>query len=867
MPSTRQLVPKSSRLARRLMFGYAIPLFVLVVAGLLVPMYLWVTLDRYRVTYDVHLDLSNRCVSMRSALFDYRDIVFQLPQDPPNRVRRTREGARDEYLMASIGIRQWLQDNPDAAVEALFLPADRAAAEFIKETYQTKATSASRESFKRTQQYLDTLVNVTNKVRDGDLVAATRADMLRNASFVAFPTLAVLLALTIGRIVAYGLVRPLIGLTKAAVNIETSGADERLLDVTLDPPDEIGDLRRAFRNMAGAIIRREQELVTRNLALDAATKRVEAVLNTTEDGIAFIDSNAVFTIINQPFLQILQIEGNQLLGKSFLVAARHLFRHVKDLPTVITRLRDLVRTPHANLLMTVYLSGERTRIIRVASVGVRAETAPGAGSEWLGRIITLRDVTRETEVDRMKTEFVSTVSHELRTPLTAIKGYLDLMLDGQAGNITSTQREFLSLAGESTDRLTTLINDILDISRIEAGGTRLRRVPTDYRPIVQHVVHMLTGQAKAKGIALGMQFTKVNPWVEGDPDRISQVMFNLVSNAIKYTPPQGKVTVKVTCDDDVVTTQITDSGPGISPEDLDRVFERFYRADNSTTRETGGTGLGLAITKALVERMGGSVTVTSTLGLGTTFSISMRRAAASPTNGVPTDEDTLRLYLVVDGDPVRRQTTANSLRGHRSAVSAATSTGEALRRSRGLRPDCILLAPFSSGVDAPSFLSDLRASSLTSQIPVLLTGAAESALVISDADRAAILDGLRTLKANTTETLVILTGFEQDIARISPYIPEALLVPSGTAPQIPEIPVSTYPPILVVATGHGGEQLGSDVSTLLSRLPKNTLMMLVGDVWKDTRPASCIPGAQSSHEQIATLATMLVSTSDQQPSG
>ena len=847
------------------MFGYAIPLFVLVVAGLLVPMYLWVTLDRYRVTYDIHLDLYNRCLAMQDAMFDYRDVVFQRPQEPPNRVRRTREGARDDYRMASIGIRQWLQDNPDPAVEALFLPADKAGADFIKATSQSEAIAISEDRFTKTQQALETLVTVTRKVSDSDLVGATRADMLRNASFVAFPTLAVLLALTIGRIVAYSLVRPLIGLTKAAVNIETMGADERLLDITLDPPDEIGDLRRAFRSMANAIVRREQELVSRNLALDAATRRVEAVLNTTEDGIAFIDSQAVFTIVNQPFLQILQIEGSQLLGKSFLRAARHLFKHVKDLPSIITRLRDLVRTPHSSLLMTVYLSGERTRIIRVASVGVRAETAPGAGSEWLGRIITLRDVTRETEVDRMKTEFVSTVSHELRTPLTAIKGYLDLMLDGQAGHLTSTQREFLSLAGESTDRLTTLINDILDISRIEAGGTRLRRIPTDYRLVVQHVVQMLTGQAKAKGIALGMQFTKVNPWVEGDPDRISQVMFNLISNAIKYTPAKGKVTVRVTCDEDVVTTQITDSGPGIAPDELERVFERFYRADNSTTRETGGTGLGLAITKALVERMGGTVTVTSTLGLGTTFSISMRRAAATPTNGIPTDEDTLRLYLVVDGDPVRRQATASSLRGQRSAVSAATSTGEALRRSRGLRPDCILLAPFSPGVDAPSLLSDLRASALTAQIPVLLTGPAESALVITDADRAAVVDGLRTLRAGSSETLTILTGYEEDIARISSFIPEALIVPSGTASQIPEIPVSEYPPILVVASGHGGEQLGVDFSTLLSRLPKNTLVMLVGDVWQNTRPASSVPGVQTSLDQIATLAINLASVTDQRP--
>ena len=180
----------------------------------------------------------------------------------------------------------------------LFLPADQSAADFIKATFPPDAAIASRDRFTKTQIALDTLVAVTAKVRDADLVAATRADMLRNASFVAFPTLAVLLALTIGRIVAYSLVRPLIGLTKAAVNIETMGADERLLDVTLDPPDEIGDLRRAFRSMANAIIRREQELVNRNLALDAATKRVESVLNTTEVGNHFIESHTSVSYIN-----------------------------------------------------------------------------------------------------------------------------------------------------------------------------------------------------------------------------------------------------------------------------------------------------------------------------------------------------------------------------------------------------------------------------------------------------------------------------------------------------------------------------------------------------------------------------------------
>jgi hypothetical protein len=146
----------------------------------------------------------------------------------------------------------------------------------------------------------------------------------------------------------------------------------------------------------------------------------------------------------------------------------------------------------------------------------------------------------------------------------------------------------------------------------------------------------------------------------------------------------------------------------------------------------------------------------------------------------------------------------------------------------------------------------------------LLTGPAESALVIAETDRAAVLDGIRTLRANSGETLVILTGFEEDISRITSFVPEALIVPSGTATQIPEIPVSEFPPILVVASGHGGEQLGLDVSTLLSRLPKNTLVMLVGDVWKDTRPASDIPGVQSSLDQIASVAIQIAAVTDQQ---
>lgn len=856
MSSTIPQRPPISRLAKRLMIGYAIPLCVVVIAGLLAPMYLWVSLERYRVEYDARLDFYTRCIGLRSAAIDYRDTVQGRTRTIPSGSGRNKEDARFDYRMRSVGIQQWLEDNKDPSLALEITRIDQLITDYFRLTGATSKGAARTIAFNQIQVSLDQLVSLVGHQRDLELISATRADVFRTAAFVIFPTLAILLALYIGRILAYSLTKPLIGLTKAAFNIETMGADERLLDVSLDPPNEIGDLRQAIRNMATAILRRETELVTRNQSLDTATRRMESVLNTTEDGIAFIDSAGIFTLINAPFSHILDVDSDALLGHHFLTVAGTLFRKLQDVRQVTNKLRELNRDPHTNLQMTVYVGGPTVRTIQVTSAGVRGEPLSGTGLVWVGRIITLRDITKEVEADRMKTEFVATVSHELRTPLSAIKGYLDIMVDGQTGPLTPTQKEFLSLAGQSTDRLTTLINDILDISRVEAGGIRLRRVPTDYPPLVIHVVQMLAGQAKAKNISLGIQIANSNPWVEGDKDRISQVLFNLISNAIKYTPSNGTVKVKVTANQQNVTTQIVDTGAGISPIELTKVFERFYRADNSSTRESGGTGLGLAISKALVERMGGTVSLSSIVGKGTTFTVVFKRSLSTDLADHHTDDETMRLYLIVDGDPITRQELSISLRGNRNAVSAATTTNEALRRARGLRPDCIFIAPFSRSIDACVLISALRESTLTAKMPIILTGIASSALLVPVTEESAILHAIQSVRGNS-EALIVIAGNQALVENISQYIPEALTVSPGKANQLPEFPVNTSPPILVLATLEGGVQMSVDANTLINRLPSDTVVILVGDVWKGARPASSMPGARVSVDQITLLASQI----------
>ncbi|MFM7321974.1 MAG: ATP-binding protein [Armatimonadota bacterium] len=707
-----------SPLTRRLLFGYTVPLVVLMVAGLALPVALWIWLDRYRVDFENQMVLTDRVASLRSAALDVQEKRLLAATTGAPARRRALADARDTYRNAAFRVREWLDTTENRPVRIQQQEADRMFRAWLRQPV------ATAEEFAATRSRFDSLLSDAASLERDLFDDFRQIQALRRTALIAFPILSVVLALLVGRTVAMGLVRPLIELTDAARRLERGEDAAGSLDPTLDPPDEIGDLRHSFRAMSSAIQGRESQLRSRNAALTAIGRRLEAVLNATDEGIAMLDPDGVLTLANDRFSELLDIDARPWLGRPFPAYARVLLRRFRRPAAVLGHLRLAIQGDQESSAETFELAPPKDRILRIFSAAVRSARSAGETPDTLGRIVVVRDVTRETEVDRMKTEFVSTVSHELRTPLTAIKGYVDLILGGQTGPLTDTQREFLTLTSASTERLTALINDILDISRIEQGGGNLRRVPVRYGPLLEHAVQMLDGQARARRLVLTADPLDQDVAVLGDPDRIAQVLFNLISNGIKYTPAGGRIHVRVETDAAMVTTRITDTGIGIASSDRERIFERFYRSDNSSTRAAGGTGLGLAISKAIVDRMQGTLDFDSEPGKGTTFVFTLPRATEDvDETAVPGNTAaTMRLFLLVDADSDRRARTANQIRQHRVAVSLAASHAEALRRAKGLHPDLILVDPLSAGVDALRLIQDLAENDQTRSIPVSLIG-------------------------------------------------------------------------------------------------------------------------------------------------
>jgi PAS domain S-box-containing protein len=237
---------------------------------------------------------------------------------------------------------------------------------------------------------------------------------------------------------------------------------------------------------------------------------------------------------------------------------------------------------------------------------------------------TLEGLNRQIqEANQRKTEFVTLVSHELRTPLASIVGYTELLLGEEGGLLSTRQREWLSIIGHNADRLETLTNDLLDTARIEMGQIELKHTPLDLIPLIQDVARALRPQIARKGQWLTLELAAALPAVVGDADRIRQILTNLLSNALKYTPTGGRITVAAREDAGCVRVAVQDTGIGLTPSEQARLFTPFFRAQHDTAQRVGGTGLGLAITRTLVELHGGAITVTSLPGQGSTFSFTL----------------------------------------------------------------------------------------------------------------------------------------------------------------------------------------------------------------------------------------------------
>jgi CheY-like chemotaxis protein len=342
-------------------------------------------------------------------------------------------------------------------------------------------------------------------------------------------------------------------------------------------------------------------------------------------------------------------------------------------------------------------------------------------------VAALRDISREAEVERLKNEFISTVSHELRTPMTSIKGYTDLLFLGMAGGLTDAQRNFLQIIKSNADRLTALVNDILDISRIETGRIRLNIESLDPIEIVEGIIVSFEEQYRDKGLFLTWEKPDELPQVRGDAARITQVLSNLLANAWHYTE-EGGVTVSARPVDGFVQVDVSDTGIGISADDLDRIWDRFYRVDHPVVQEAGGTGLGLSIVRMFVEMLGGEIWVESQVGAGSTFSFTM----PLPSTEVP--EPSVELLstetapvvsrrpkiLVVEDDRDLALLLRRQLESDGYQVLLAGSGEDALWLAREEQPQLITLDIMLPDIDGFVVLERLKAHPLTMAIPVVI---------------------------------------------------------------------------------------------------------------------------------------------------
>ncbi|HIP95707.1 MAG TPA: GAF domain-containing protein, partial [Anaerolineae bacterium] len=326
------------------------------------------------------------------------------------------------------------------------------------------------------------------------------------------------------------------------------------------------------------------------------------------------------------------------------------------------------------------------------------------------------------EADRLKSEFLANMSHELRTPLNAIIGFSEVILEGIDGPLTETQEMDLTAIHEAGKHLLGLINDILDLAKIEAGRMELHQERINLGEIISVVLSTASALVRDKKVALVSEVEPGMPPVFADPQRVRQILLNLVSNAIKFTD-KGSVTVRAEADDENVTISVTDTGIGIRAEDIPLIFEEFRQVDGSTTRKYGGTGLGLPISKRLVELHGGRMWVESEVGTGSTFSFTLPLWKADhslPSSATEDEQPASKLVLVVDDDPQVIALFRRYLEREGYRVIGVQEGKRAIEQARILRPFAITLDLMLPGMDGWQILRKLKADPQTADIPVII---------------------------------------------------------------------------------------------------------------------------------------------------
>ena len=415
---------------------------------------------------------------------------------------------------------------------------------------------------------------------------------------LSFTLISCLVVIAIALVVSQRIVTPIRQVTGAARAIGRGEFDQ---EIQVTSSDEVGILAEEFNSMRWNLKSAVEKLTEEE-------KKMTAIVNSIAEGLILVDSNNRVLHINPAAERLLDLSADNIdKDITEIIQNEELIHIFEEDQRQILQHKPTEQIPSKdegiNLISEITLARYNEKLV----LRIIASPFLNENGLILGTVYLFDDITREKEIDQMKSDFISLVSHELRTPLTSIIGFVSFILDGKAGAINDRQRNSLARVQRQSKRLAALINDLLDISRIESGRIQMEQESISLLEIVTQRLEEIRPQADEKSIRLVLTAPESIPDILGDEARMGQVFTNLIGNAIKFTPNNGEVSVKVEADGNLLHVEVIDTGPGIPAEERQKIFDKFYQLSDISTRQQGGSGLGLSITKSIVEAHGGKL--------------------------------------------------------------------------------------------------------------------------------------------------------------------------------------------------------------------------------------------------------------------
>ncbi len=444
-------------------------------------------------------------------------------------------------------------------------------------------------------------------VRDGYVMLSTPIDSLQRVNqqiwglLIASLGAAFVVILLLGVRITSQYTRPIESATKVAMELAKGNYKARTFE---EHVDETGMLSQSINILA-------RNLQDMTKAQEMQQDRLRTLIESMGSGLILIDGRGYVNLINRAFKDTFDADPSEYLYRLYYEAIEH-----KEIVTLIEEIFMTEVNVRKQLLLTLKIERRHFEVYGAPIIGIN--------DEWKGIVLVFHDISELKKLEQMRKDFVANVSHELKTPITSIKGFSETLLDG-AMNDKDTLEYFLSIILKESDRLQSLIEDLLDLSKIEKQGFKLNPGYIEINGILKEIFVILEGKAKEKEIELVLKRPQKDLFLLADSSRVKQVFINLINNAIAYTPAGGEVRVKVEEVGEEIVIVVSDTGIGMEKEEIPRIFERFYRVDKARSRNSGGTGLGLAIVKHIVEAHHGSISVKSKLNKGTTFTVKLSK--------------------------------------------------------------------------------------------------------------------------------------------------------------------------------------------------------------------------------------------------